>query len=87
MIARVLPEGCDAVVRRDAWEQPEIFREIQNQGDVSDDEMARVFNLGVGMIVAVGEGDVFAAHDVLRSHGVDSVEIGDVVAGSGNVVL
>jgi len=86
-LARVLPESCDAVVRRDAWDQPEIFGEIQSQGDVSDDEMARVFNLGVGMIVAVAAADVFPAHDVLRSHGVDSVEIGEVVAGSGNVVL
>jgi phosphoribosylformylglycinamidine cyclo-ligase len=86
-LVRVLPDSCDAVVRRDAWEQPEIFGEIQRQGEVADDEMARVFNLGVGMIVVVGEADVFAAHDVLRSHGVDSVEIGEVVAGSGNVQL
>jgi phosphoribosylformylglycinamidine cyclo-ligase len=83
----VLPEICDALVRRDAWKQPEIFGEIQRQGEISDDEMARVFNLGIGMIVTVGEDDVFAAHDVLRSHGVDSVEIGEVVAGSGNVRL
>jgi len=86
-LARVLPDKCDAVVRGDTWEQPEIFREIQRLGDISDDEMARVFNLGVGMVVAVAPSAVFATHDVLRSHGVDSVEIGEVVPGSGAVRL
>jgi phosphoribosylformylglycinamidine cyclo-ligase len=84
-VRRILPSTCDAVIRRDAWEQPEIFREIQTRGDISDDEMARVFNLGIGMVVAVPEADVFATHDLLRSHGVDSAEIGEVVSGSGEV--
>ena len=86
-LARVLPDKCDAVVRTGAWERPEIFQEIQRHGDISDDEMARVFNLGMGMIVVVAAADVFATHDVLRSHGVESVEIGEVVPGSGAVRL
>jgi phosphoribosylformylglycinamidine cyclo-ligase len=86
-LTRVLPPSCEAVVRRDAWEVPAIFREIQRLGAISDDEMARVFNLGIGMVAVVAPDDVFRAHDALRSHGVGSVEIGEVVEGSGEVVL
>ena len=86
-LPRVLPESCDAVVRRSAWEVPRIFGEIQRLGEVSDDEMARVFNLGIGMVAVVAQEDVMRTHDVVRSHGVSSVEIGEVVAGEGAVQL
>src|SRR4051812_21315654 len=51
-VSRVLPDGCDAVIRRGAWEVPRIFKEIQRLGEVSDAEMAGVFNLGIGMVAA-----------------------------------
>ena len=86
-LARVLPSTCDAVVRRDAWEVPRIFAEIQRLGDVADDEMARVFNLGVGMVAVVPPGGLMRAQDLLRSHGVPSVEIGEIVPGEGHVKL
>ena len=86
-VPRVLPDSCNAVLRQSAWEVPRIFNEIQRLGDVSDDEMARVFNLGIGMIAVVGADDATKALDVLRSHGVESVEIGEIVAGEGAVQL
>jgi phosphoribosylformylglycinamidine cyclo-ligase len=84
-LARVLPARCDAAVRRDAWEVPEIFNEIKRVGDVADEEMARVFNLGIGMIAVVPEADLFRALDLLRARGVKSLEIGEVVPGEGLV--
>ncbi len=63
------PTGCDAVVDRSTWESPRIFGELQQLGDVSDEEMARVFNLGIGMIVVVPEADSYKALDVLRAAG------------------
>jgi phosphoribosylformylglycinamidine cyclo-ligase len=86
-LSRVLPRHCDAVVRRDAWEVPRIFSEIQRLGDVTDEEMAKVFNLGIGMVAVVSPGDVFRALDLLRGAGFESVEIGEVVAGAGQVRL
>ncbi|MBV8296782.1 MAG: phosphoribosylformylglycinamidine cyclo-ligase [Acidimicrobiia bacterium] len=86
-LSRVLPAECDAVVQRGTWEVPRIFDEIQRLGDVSDAEMARVFNLGIGMVAVVAPGDVLRTHDVLRSHGVASVGIGEVVAGEGRARL
>ena len=86
-LARILPRVCDAVIRPGSWEVPEIFTEIQRLGEVSDEEMARVFNLGIGMVAVVPAGDVMRAQDVLRSHGVASVEIGEVLSGEGDVKL
>jgi phosphoribosylformylglycinamidine cyclo-ligase len=85
-LARVLPGNCDAVVRRREWEVPRIFGEIQRAGEITDAEMARVFNLGVGMIVVVPQADVFRALDVLRARGHrGAAAIGEVVEGRGNV--
>jgi phosphoribosylformylglycinamidine cyclo-ligase len=84
-LARVLPHHVDAVVHRSAWEVPRIFTEIQRVGDVADDEMAKVFNLGIGMIVAVPAGDRFKAMDTLRREGHLAMDLGEVVAGHGHV--
>jgi phosphoribosylformylglycinamidine cyclo-ligase len=86
-LSRVLPPGVDAVVRREAWEVPRIFGEIQRLGAVDDDEMARVFNLGIGMVVAVPPGDVAGALEVLGDAGHRAVEVGEVVPGEGRAVV
>lgn len=86
-LSRVLPPSTDAVVRRAAWETPPIFGEIQRLGEVADEEMARVFNLGIGMVVAVPPGDVHHSLDLARAAGHLAVEIGEVVAGRGQVIL
>ena len=86
-LARVLPRGCDAVDERGSWEVPRIFSEVQRVGDVADDEMARVFNLGIGMVVVVRPADLVATHDELRSCGVESVDLGTVVQGEGRVLF
>jgi phosphoribosylformylglycinamidine cyclo-ligase len=52
-IARVLPEGCMVEIYSDAWEVPPIFRLIQTEGAIDPAEMARVFNLGLGVVLFV----------------------------------
>jgi phosphoribosylformylglycinamidine cyclo-ligase len=84
-VSRILPRHCDAVVRTGTWEVPRIFGEIQRLGEVGDGEMARVFNLGVGMVAVVAPDDVFRALDLLRSKGHEAVAIGEIVEGSGRV--
>ena len=54
-LARILPSGLRAVIDRRAWEVPPIFRLIQERGRVPDDEMWRVFNMGIGMVLVAGE--------------------------------
>jgi phosphoribosylformylglycinamidine cyclo-ligase len=84
-LARVLPERCDAVVRRGAWEEPRIFEEIRRAGDVGDGEMEHVFNLGLGMLAVVAPDDALAAVDVARGAGHDAWLVGEVVDGHGRV--
>jgi phosphoribosylformylglycinamidine cyclo-ligase len=80
-VARVLPPGCDAVLRRETWPVPAVFGEIQRRGAVPDDEMLRVFNLGIGMVAVVPADAAAPALDVLG----DAVVVGAIEAGSGRV--
>ncbi|MGH9177700.1 MAG: phosphoribosylformylglycinamidine cyclo-ligase [Acidimicrobiales bacterium] len=87
-LARVLPPTVDAVIDTGAWDPPPIFDEIQRAGNVAAGEMARVFNLGIGMVVAVPSGrDERAALDTLREAGHYARRIGEVVPGEGRVHL
>jgi len=84
-LGRVLPEGTDAVVDTGAWEVPRIFGEVKRRGQVSDDEMRKVFNLGIGMVVVVPAEDAHKTLDVLRTEGHRAVVLGEVTAGHGEV--
>jgi len=86
-LPRVFPPGCGALVRRGSWPVPRIFTEVQQAGAVRDDEMARVFNLGLGMVVAVAADRVQDALDSLTGAGVDATVVGEVVAGARTVTL
>ncbi len=80
-LPRVLAAGVGAVVERRAWETPRIFTEIQAAGGVSDEEMLRVFNLGIGMVLAVSPACADDALAVLAGAGRPGVRIGELVAG------
>jgi len=82
-IPRVLPDGLAARLRRGSWEVPPLFRLIQKGGSVSSEEMERTFNMGIGMVVVVGPGDLHEVEHSLERRGETSFVIGSVVAGSG----
>lgn len=84
-LARVLPDKVDAVIDRSCWEQPPVFAELQRIGAVPDEEMAKVFNLGLGMIVAVRDRDATKAIDLLRTGGHRATVVGEVEKGDGLV--
>ncbi len=80
-LARVLPRGLGAEIRRGSWPEPRIFGVVADAGGVTDDEMARVFNLGLGMLVLVTAGDVAAAVSSLAACGHAAYDVGVVVEG------
>jgi phosphoribosylformylglycinamidine cyclo-ligase len=82
-LARALPAGTGAVVETWRWEEPRLFEEIRRLGAIDDEEMASVFNLGIGMILVLDPGEVASALDALAAAGVDGAAIGRVVAGGG----
>jgi phosphoribosylformylglycinamidine cyclo-ligase len=81
-VPRALPrEGLRAVIDRGTWTVPPIFSEIRRSGRVADDEMARVFNLGLGMVMTVGPGSVDDALAALAGAGVEAAVVGRIEEG------
>ena len=79
-LPRCLPKGLKAHVDWNAWSVPEIFLEIQRQGNMDELEMRRVFNLGIGYCVVVPANRVELTMDVVRTQGIECWEIGEVYA-------
>ena len=86
-LVRVLPHDCDAVIERGRWEEPRIFSAIQAAGEVGDDEMEHVFNLGLGMLAVVAADGVHQALDAVRAAGHDAWLVGAVTQGRRRVRL
>lgn len=86
-IPRVLPDTVDAVIDKKAWPRPALFRVIQDAAQVSDEEMHRVFNMGIGMVIAVRKADAEPALAALKTAGERPRIIGRVVKGSGVVAV
>ena len=78
-IPRVLPENTQAVLHRDSWQMPELFRWLQMKGGVADVEMVRVFNCGIGMVVIVSPAQADAAIKSLSAQGLKAWTVGEVV--------
>ncbi|MED5330740.1 MAG: phosphoribosylformylglycinamidine cyclo-ligase [Planctomycetota bacterium] len=84
-IPRVLPENLGAVIDRDAWVPDPVFCEIARRGPVERDEMDRTFNMGLGMLLIIGEDAVKDVTQHLREEGEEPLVVGKVEAGDGQV--
>ena len=80
-IPRVLPAGAHAEVDADGWEQPRLMAFLQAQGNIEPGEMARTFNCGVGMVLAVDPAKADELRTRLEAEGEQVLEIGRIVAG------
>ncbi len=85
-VPRILPEGMHASIRVGAWDVPELFRILQEGGEVADEEMLRVFNMGIGMVLVVDPAGLRGVLARLRDAGQKSFLIGTVQAGGAGVV-
>ncbi len=84
-LARALPATCDAVIDRGSWAVPGVFRFLQKEGGVSEEEMRRVFNLGIGYCVIVKPAFAELARRQLRRSGEKVYTIGRIEEGTGRV--
>lgn len=85
-IPRVLPRDCDAALQK-KWEIPPIFRFLQQAGPVEEEEMYRVFNMGIGYVLVVAPGFTRSIVAHLRKLGEKPYFIGKIRRGSGQVVF
>jgi phosphoribosylformylglycinamidine cyclo-ligase len=86
-LARVLPSDVDARIRPASWRRPTVFDWLQRTGRVTDAEMYRTFNCGIGMVVIVARGEADQAAKLLRSAGETVYEVGVLTAGTGQVLI
>jgi phosphoribosylformylglycinamidine cyclo-ligase len=82
-VPRILPAGTRAVIRKAGWPRPEIFNWLQHAGGVAEEEMFRVFNCGIGMVVVVPRDKVQMATTLLEREGERVFEIGAIEQFSG----
>ncbi|HIE32744.1 MAG TPA: phosphoribosylformylglycinamidine cyclo-ligase [Thermodesulfobacteriaceae bacterium] len=83
-LSRVLPRGVRAVIEKSAWEVPPIFNFLKEKGRISEEEMYRVFNCGIGFVLVVPPEAVEEVESVCRGLGDTVYRIGIIEASSGN---
>jgi phosphoribosylformylglycinamidine cyclo-ligase len=82
-VPRMLPAGTRAVIRKASWPRPALFDWLQREGGVAEDEMHRVFNCGIGLVVAVDAADAARATELLRAAGETVYAVGAIEKGPG----
>ena len=75
-LPRILPKTCNAVIDTKSWRVPPIFQILQRNGDVDPAEMYQVFNMGIGMVAIVSEGDVQKTLSILKAKQIGRTELG-----------
>jgi len=80
-VPRMLPAGTRAAIRKGSWSRPKLFDWLQQKGNVAEDEMHRVFNCGIGMVIAVAPEHADRAMAELRAAGETVYLIGTVESG------
>jgi phosphoribosylformylglycinamidine cyclo-ligase len=82
-LVRVIPKHVNCVIKKSLWKQPRIMKDIQKFGNISEEEMFKTFNMGIGMTIIVKREH---SGDVLKIEK-NALVIGEVVKGSGKVII
>ena len=83
----MLHDGVRAVVKKDSYEIPPIFKMMQKKADIAEDMMYNTFNMGLGMVLAVDEKDVEATLAAIKEAGEAGYVVGHIEAGDKGVTL
>ncbi len=86
-IPRMLPDGVCAVVKKDSYEVPAIFKLMAKTGNIEEQMMYNTYNMGIGMMLAVDAADADKTVEVLKAAGEDAFVVGHVEAGEKGVTL
>ncbi|MCP4688831.1 MAG: phosphoribosylformylglycinamidine cyclo-ligase [Desulfobacterales bacterium] len=80
-VLRVIPRACDVLIYKGSWETPPVFQFLQKAGNISDPEMRRTFNNGIGMIAVAPDGSAQEILDRLKAMNEDAFLVGEIVEG------
>ena len=86
-IPRMLPDGVRAVVKKDSYEVPAIFRLLAKKGDIAEEMMYNTFNMGLGMVLALDPADADKAIEAIKAAGEEAYIVGHIEAGEKGVTL
>jgi len=86
-LVRILPEGCQAMIDTTKWMIPPVFRWLQTLGRVTNEEMFRVFNMGIGLVLVVRRDDGAKLVEFFKQHGSDAYLLGQIAEGPRRVRL
>lgn len=86
-IPRMLPDGARAVVKKDSYEVPAIFRLLAKEGDIAEEMMYNTYNMGIGMMLALDPKDAEKAIEALKAVGEEAYVVGSIEAGEKGVTL
>lgn len=86
-VPRMLPEGKHAVIKKDSYDVPAIFKMMEREGNVEEHMMYNTYNMGIGMIVAVDPADVEKTMEAMRAAGDTPYVIGEIKDGEKGVTL
>lgn len=86
-IPRMLPEGVRAVVKKDSYEVPAIFKLLAKNGNIAEEMMYNTYNMGIGMMLAVDSADVDKTIAALKAAGEEAYLVGQIEAGEKGVTL
>ncbi len=86
-VPRMLPDGVRAVIKKDSYPVPAIFRMLAQRGDIAEEMMYNTYNMGIGMVVAVAPEEVVTAVAAIEAAGDTVYQIGGIEAGKKGVVL
>ncbi|MCG6155950.1 phosphoribosylformylglycinamidine cyclo-ligase [Rubinisphaera margarita] len=86
-LARVLPDSVDARLQRNSWSVPAAMSWLQKLGGVATDEMFRVFNMGIGLVLVIDPAAADQVEQTLSGQSIECFRLGEVVAGDGQVHL
>ncbi len=78
-LPRVIPDNLTAKVIRNSWVMPKIFKIIQEKSRLTDDDMLKTFNCGLGMIIIIDKKDELKVHNIIKKNGFRSYTIGKVI--------
>lgn len=86
-VPRMLPEGIGAVIKKDSYEVPAIFKLIAKNGNITEEMMYNTFNMGLGMVIALDPKDVDTAMSAIKEAGDECYIVGTIEAGDKGVTL
>lgn len=86
-IPRMLPDGVKAVIQKDSYEVPAIFKMLAKEGEIAEEMMYNTFNMGIGMVLAVDSADAEKTVQALTDAGETAYVIGEIAEGEKGVIL